>query len=142
MRAGGIDTVMNFKEWLQQQEDVNLGGMTPPQERPVDAAVKKGQCGAFPTGSLDGSDLPPTGKHPFMKKKMAKGGRHEMTEGGRRTAAKSALYPGGYGGLTLYPDLYYMTYAADHGYYMSVDPKHPPKPHHHKWQKPHGSPPK
>ena len=133
---------MNFKEWLQQQEDVNLGGLQPPQERPVDAAVKKGHCGAFPTGSLDKSDLPPTSKHPFMKKKMAKGGTHEMGEGYKRTAAKSPLYPAGYGGLTLYPDLYYMTYAADHGYYMSIDPKLPPIPSNQKWAKPHGKLPK
>jgi hypothetical protein len=133
-----LDTTMNFKEWLFQHENANDGGLPPNRERPL--VVKKDQCGAFPTGTTDGSDLPPTPKHPFMKKKMHKAGQG-MTESEKRTAAKSALYPAGYGGITLYPDLYYMPIAADHAYYMSVDPKHPFKDKIRVWQKPHGKKP-
>lgn len=43
---------MGFKEWLKQCEDVNLGGLEPPQERPVDLAA----LGAMPR--YDDAPLP------------------------------------------------------------------------------------
>lgn len=129
---------MKFSDWLVAQEDVNLGGLPPPEEHPVDAAVKPGHCGAFPSGTLDKSDLPPTPEHPRMKK-MSKG--RVVKEGEKRSAAKSGLYPAAYGGITLYPDLYYMPVAADHAYYMSVDPKHHLKDQVRVWHKGHGKKP-
>lgn len=59
---------MNFKEWLRQQEDVNLGGVEPPQEPVASIAA----LGAMPRYSMDDDEKPPTENHPRMSKKMKK----------------------------------------------------------------------
>ncbi len=44
-----------------------------------------------------------------------------MLEGGRRTAAKSGLYPMGYSGIGLYTPADQITHSADFIYYLSKD---------------------
>jgi len=44
-----------------------------------------------------------------------------LKEGGTRTAAKTELYPMGYGGIGLYPDAWWIPTAADAALYITND---------------------
>lgn len=59
---------LQFKQWL---EDYTVfGGLTPPQEKPVDPEPQKGQTHAFQTYHMKGSkELPPTKNNRKMMKK-------------------------------------------------------------------------
>jgi len=60
--------MLRFKEWWIQNE----GFREPPQERPDEVLrhfAKQGHPGALPSGTVDGSDLPPTPNRK-MKRKM------------------------------------------------------------------------
>jgi len=67
--------LLSFKQWFIEVGAGGGGpgsGMDPPKQSPVDPDPSPGQTQALFTGTLDKSDLPPTPKHPRMKKKMKK----------------------------------------------------------------------
>ena len=56
-----------------------------------------------------------------MDKPLGFGRFLDLKEGNSRTAAKTLLYPMGYGGLGLYPPLHFFPVAADAVLYISKD---------------------
>lgn len=58
---------LSFKHWMEI-----YGGHTPVKQKPVDPDPAPGQTSALTQGTLDKSDLPPTPRHPWMKKQLKK----------------------------------------------------------------------
>lgn len=56
-----------------------------------------------------------------MKKVCSFGEYMLLKEGMKRTAAKSGLYPMGYGGIGNYPDAWWLPTAADSILYLTID---------------------
>ena len=66
---------LSFKQWFLEVGPGGGGpggGMSPPEQMPIDPDPAPGQTDAMPSRRLDKTDLPPTSAHPKMKKRMKK----------------------------------------------------------------------